>query len=91
MGTLDNAYLVLLLRYGLIVFFVYVLMFSNISKMAYRKIDLPLGLAIICYEAYFMFEFTPILVNINPLLLIGISMISLKNIGQNETVQRQQA
>lgn len=76
MGTLDNAYLVLLLRYGGVVFGVYIVIFSIIAQSAFRKKKLLLGLAVICYDFYYLVEFTPILVNVNPLILIAFSSIS---------------
>lgn len=76
LGTLDNAYLVLLLQYGVIVFAVYAGMFRSLVKRSRKENSILLGLAILCYEAYFLVEFTPLLVNVNPLLLIAISTFS---------------
>lgn len=76
MGTLDNAYLMLLLRYGIVIFAVYVVLFHYVVKQSRKNNDLIAAIAVLCYEVYFLVEYTPLLINVNPLLLMAISNFS---------------
>ena len=87
LGALDNAYLMLIFNYGILVYISYFLIFWYLMRISSRQNNTMLALAIICYEIYFVFEFTPLLVNVNPLLLIGISSISIKQDEKTRMVQ----
>ena len=69
MGSLDNAYMQLLVRYGVVVFFVYLFMFFFISRFAYRNNRMVLFTSIIATEIYCIAEFGPLLINFCPVLV----------------------
>lgn len=71
-GSLDNAYLTLLLKYGIVVFVVYLVLFVMISRRAVRQNRWELVACIIAYEIYFISEFGPVLINVNIALLVEI-------------------
>lgn len=84
LGALDNAYLVLLLQYGVVVLCVYCIAYYFVTSMALKKKRIILLLAIFCYEVFYVFEFGPILVNVNPIILIYICLNS-SSAPNNET------
>ena len=71
-GSLDNAYLTLLLKYGVLVFGVYLILFVSMSRRAVQQNKWDFVACIIAYEIYFVSEFGPVLVNVNIALLIEI-------------------
>ena len=73
-GALDNAYLNLLYRYGIIIFFLYAYIFLWMSKYAVKNNFRILLIYIISYEIYFMFEYGPLLINVNSVLLVFLSI-----------------
>ena len=74
-AALDNAYLRILIQYGVITFFVYLIVFVFISRYAYKKGKIILFFSIISYELYFMAEFGPILANCCPILLYAAHIL----------------
>ncbi len=68
-AALDNAYLRLLIQYGVLTFLVYFYMFLRISKHAFIYKKTVLLLSIVAYEVYFLMEFGPILINFCPVLM----------------------
>lgn len=69
MGSLDNAYMQLLVKYGVVVFFAYLVMFFYISKFAYTNSKWVLFVSIIATEIYCIAEFGPLLINFCPVLV----------------------
>lgn len=68
-AALDNAYLRLLIQYGLLTFIAYLLLFVRVSRYAYKNEKIVLFFSVIAYELYFMAEFGPILVNFCSVLM----------------------
>ena len=68
-AALDNAYLRILVQYGVLTFLIYLIFFIGISRYAYKNNKIVLLLSIIAYEIYFMAEFGPILINFCPILM----------------------
>lgn len=68
-AALDNAYLRLLIQYGILTFLIYLIFFVGISRYAYKNNKTVLLLSIIAYEIYFMAEFGPVLINFCPILM----------------------
>ena len=68
-AALDNAYLRLLIQYGILTFLIYLIFFVKISKYAYKNNKIVLLLSAMAYETYFMAEFGPVLVNFCPVLM----------------------
>lgn len=79
-AALDNAYLRLLIQYGLLAFLAYFFIFIKISRFAFRNKKIILFLSIIAYELYFMAEFGPILINFCPVLMYEACLL----VNQNE-------
>lgn len=71
MAALDNAYLRSLIQYGFLVFCVYLFIFVLMSRYAYKNNKIVLLASIVAYEAYFMAEFGPMLINFNSVLMYG--------------------
>lgn len=63
MGGLDNAYMRILIQYGILVLIIYLALFLFISIFAYKNNRMILLISVIAYEIYFLGEFGPILVN----------------------------
>lgn len=74
-AALDNAYLRLLIQYGLLAFVVYLCLFVKISRYAYMNGKVVLFFSVIAYELYFMAEFGPILVNFCPVLMYEAALL----------------
>lgn len=72
-GALDNAYLMLLYRYGIVVFLLYCAIFIFVSNEFISTGNKKMLTIVIVYEIYFFMEFTPILVNVNIVLLYFIA------------------
>lgn len=68
-GALDNAYLRLLIQYGILTFSVYMVLFVQLSRYSYKKDNIILLLSVIASELYCMAEFGPILINFCPVLM----------------------
>lgn len=68
-AALDNAYLRLLIQYGLLTFAAYLCLFVKLSRYAYKNEKTVLFFSLIACELYFMAEFGPILVNFCPVLM----------------------
>ena len=76
-GPLDNAYLVLLFRYGIIIFFVYAFLFCMAAKWAYHEKNSMILYLFIPFCIYFFLEFTPLLINFDvPLIYFCIKFWS---------------
>ena len=69
MGALDNAYIQLLIKYGLITFIVYFFFFYIISRYAYRTKNNILFLSVLATEIYCVSEFSPLQINFCPVLI----------------------
>ena len=74
-AALDNAYLRLLIQYGLLTFIVYLWLFVKISRYAYMNGKVVLFFSVIAYELYFMAEFGPILINFCPVLMYETTLL----------------
>lgn len=74
-AALDNAYLRLLIQYGLLTFIAYLCLFVKISRYAYINGKVVLFFSVIAYELYFMAEFGPILVNFCPVLMYEATLL----------------
>lgn len=68
-GALDNAYLQLIIKYGLIAFILYAVIFIVISRYAWKNNRWVLFIMIISTEFYFLAEFGPMIVNFCPVIL----------------------
>ena len=68
-GALDNAYLQLIIKYGLIAFILYAVIFVAISRYAWKNNRWVLFTRIISTEFYFLAEFGPMIVNFCPEIL----------------------
>lgn len=68
-GALDNAYLQLIIKYGLIAFILYAVIFVAISRYAWKNNRWVLFTLIISTEFYFLAEFGPMIVNFCPEIL----------------------
>ena len=68
-GALDNAYLQLIIKYGLIAFILYAVIFVVISRYAWKNNRWVLFTLIISTEFYFLAEFGPMIVNFCPVIL----------------------
>lgn len=69
LGTLDNSYLVLLFRYGIVVWLLYAITFILITKWAlYMKNGAMLAF-VIAYEVYMLAEGFPVFINANIALM----------------------
>ncbi len=86
-GALDNGYLQLLVRYGIIVFLLYSFIFIYISRYAYKCRDWVLLVTIISYEVYFFCEFTPMAMNFCPPLILLAYILMNWDIHNNEISQ----
>ena len=64
-GTLDNGYLVLLFRYGWVIWILYILIFTYTFYKAYKNDNSKLILLLIAYYIYFFTESYPMMVNAN--------------------------
>lgn len=71
-GALDNAYLMLIFQYGIIIFLIYAILFVSIYVEASKEKNRGITILIIVYEFYFFMEFSPILVNVNIVILWGL-------------------
>lgn len=69
LGTLDNSYLVLLFRYGILVWLLYAITFFLIAKWALYMKDGTMLAFIIAYEVYMLTEGPPVIVNVNLALM----------------------
>lgn len=74
-AALDNAYLRLLIQYGLLTFIAYSCLFVKISRYAYINGKVVLFFSVIAYELYFMAEFGPILINFCPVLMYEATLL----------------
>lgn len=68
-AALDNAYLRLIIQYGILTFMAYLYLFVHLSRYAYKNENMVLIFSVIAYELYFMAEFGPILINFCPVLM----------------------
>lgn len=68
-GSLDNAYMQLLIKYGLIVFVAYLVLFVIVSKFAYKNHRMVLLVSVLATEMYCVAEFGPLLANFCPVLI----------------------
>ena len=69
LGTLDNAYLALLIQYGLLTLLLYGIAFTIISSYAKKRDNLQTAIIVIGYEVFFLVEFVPLLININVIMV----------------------
>lgn len=69
LGPLDNAYLMLLFRYGVVILLVYMAIFAHMSLKSLAKKNYIVVFLCVAYEAYFVMEYSPFMINANiPLL-----------------------
>lgn len=83
-GALDNAYLQLLLKYGVVAFILYAAIFIVISRYAWKNNRWVLFTMIIASEFYFLAEFGPMIVNFCPVLLCFGCVQNKDEIVENE-------
>lgn len=76
LGSLDNAYMQLLIKYGIIAFVTYAIMFYITSNFAYKNHKRILLVSIIATEAYCIAEFGPLLINFCPVLVYLACLLS---------------
>lgn len=69
LGTLDNAYLVLMIQYGIFTLIIYGIVFFVLARHAKEEQDMTTTILIVGYELFFLFEFVPLLINVNAVLL----------------------
>lgn len=88
-GALDNAYLMLLFRYGIIIFLLYAIMFYLAAKWAAKEKNASYFLLIFTYGAYFFMEFTPLLINLDiPLVYFWVQFWTRKKQKNKEQKDR---
>lgn len=78
-GALDNAYMMLLLKYGIISFITYLILFTFVSIYSYKKRLLVLFVSVLATEVYCIAEFGPMLINFCPVLLYLACIIINRN------------
>ena len=64
-GPLDNTYLMLLFRYGLLIYLIYYLFFVYAKKFAIQSRDYVVLLISLTYAVYFIVEYSSSLINFN--------------------------
>lgn len=78
-GALDNGYLLLLVRYGIIVWLIYTCMFIYLIHFALQNEKNEILILTITYMAYFFVEGYPIYVNANIVLLYFFNIFWLNS------------
>ena len=85
-GALDNAYLQLLIKYGIVAFILYAVIFFILSRYAWKNNRWVLLTMIIASELYFLGEFGPMIVNFCPVILcFGCMLNNSEQIIDEET------
>lgn len=72
MPTLDNGYLFLLYHYGIVVWFLFFVIFIFAIKNALEKKDAAMLVLVLAYEIYFMAEAVPLHVNLCIVVLYSL-------------------
>lgn len=68
-GAMDNTYLMLLFRYGLVIYVIYMIIFFKTIIIATKKKDQLCLYITIIYFAYFSVEYSPSIMNLNFVLI----------------------
>ena len=68
-GAMDNTYLMLLLRYGIVIYAIYMIIFFKTIIIAKRNRDWLCLYITIVYFAYFCVEYSPSIMNLDFVLI----------------------
>lgn len=83
-GAMDNTYLMLLFRYGIIIYAIYMLMFFKTIIIAKRSRDWLCLYITIVYFAYFCVEYSPSIMNLDFVLIYFWQEFWEKNMSREE-------